>query len=92
MTGSDNEGNFEYLGTYRPNLIDKQIGCTGLIYGLKSRIFPTAKSWIAIKYLFEHPDTPFIKIFHSGTCLKCGRKLTTPESILSGIGPKCKNS
>lgn len=28
-------------------------------------------------------------INHSGKCFKCGRTLTTPESIESGIGPVC---
>ena len=30
-----------------------------------------------------------LEIFHEGRCCACGRKLTTPESILSGIGPEC---
>jgi hypothetical protein len=29
------------------------------------------------------------RMMHSGTCIKCNRKLTTPESIKSGIGPIC---
>jgi hypothetical protein len=33
----------------------------------------------------EHVD----KFLQSGKCLKCGRKLTTPESITAGIGPVC---
>ena len=31
----------------------------------------------------------FIEIWHEGTCGKCGRKLTVPESIESGLGPWC---
>lgn len=30
-------------------------------------------------------------IYHSGTCCKCGRELTDPESIKLGIGPKCRS-
>lgn len=30
-----------------------------------------------------------ISVFHSGQCGKCGRKLTNPESIVTGIGPEC---
>jgi len=28
---------------------------------------------------------------HDGTCGRCSRKLTTPESIKSGLGPICRN-
>lgn len=28
-------------------------------------------------------------VFHTGKCGVCGKKLTTPESILTGIGPTC---
>lgn len=34
-------------------------------------------------------DTP-MSVYHCGVCSVCGRKLTTPKSILEGIGPKCK--
>ena len=29
-------------------------------------------------------------IENSGTCFRCGRKLTTPKSIKSGYGPYCR--
>ena len=29
------------------------------------------------------------KVHHEGKCGRCGRKLTTPESCLRGIGPEC---
>lgn len=29
------------------------------------------------------------EFYHEGRCGKCGRKLTVPESIKSGIGPVC---
>lgn len=29
------------------------------------------------------------KLHHEGRCIKCNRRLTTPESILLGIGPVC---
>lgn len=31
----------------------------------------------------------YCEVFHTGTCGRCGRKLTTPESILTGLGPEC---
>jgi hypothetical protein len=29
------------------------------------------------------------EFWHSGTCGRCGRELTTPESIARGLGPTC---
>jgi hypothetical protein len=36
------------------------------------------------------PD--FIEVWHEGKCGKCGRTLTVPSSIESGIGPECMKS
>lgn len=33
------------------------------------------------------PD--FLTFYHLGRCGRCGRKLTDPESINRGLGPKC---
>jgi hypothetical protein len=33
-----------------------------------------------------------LEIWHEGSCLRCGRKLTVPESIESGYGPECIKS
>jgi len=32
-----------------------------------------------------------VEFHHIGKCGRCGRKLTTPESILTGLGPICAN-
>jgi len=34
-------------------------------------------------------DYPNLEYLYSGTCRVCNRKLTTPKSIKSGIGPIC---
>ena len=34
-------------------------------------------------------DTP-MKLYHAGVCSVCGRQLKDPDSILMGIGPKCR--
>lgn len=58
------------------------------------------------KYTFETPaikvfnfffqkrhklDKVGLNIYHEGRCGKCGRKLTTPQSIKAGLGPVCIN-
>ncbi len=35
----------------------------------------------------ELPDT--LEVWHAGQCGRCGRKLTTPESLSRGFGPEC---
>lgn len=30
-----------------------------------------------------------VELYHEGRCSICSRKLTTPESVASGVGPKC---
>lgn len=83
LCGCDNETSYSFLGYFKSG--------GALNWSLKSLIPPSDKKWLAIKYLFSHPDTPYIEIHHAGRCLKCGKLLTTPKSIESGFGPKCRN-
>ena len=45
-------------------------------------------------YIIKMANTPHLqtkmRLFHEGVCGVCGRRLTTPESIMYGIGPKCR--
>lgn len=34
----------------------------------------------------SHPD---LRVFHEGRCGRCGRPLTHPESVQTGLGPVC---
>lgn len=36
----------------------------------------------------ERYDLP-VEIYHCGRCGKCGKRLTVPESVLTGLGPEC---
>ena len=42
-----------------------------------------------INKLNEGNDAINIELYHVGKCGRCGRKLTTPESLLLGLGPEC---
>lgn len=35
-------------------------------------------------------DSTPMNLYHEGMCCVCGRKLTSPNSIKSGVGPKCR--
>lgn len=45
----------------------------------------------AIKFLFSRMENPpeQLLVYHEGRCARCGRPLTTPESIERGFGPEC---
>ena len=86
MNGPDNESNYAYLGTI--------FGDLNYRHGRKSRVTPDATSAKAFNWLWNHRndsdlDTK-IEFRHAGKCCCCGRKLTEPESIDTGIGPICR--
>lgn len=87
LTGPDNTTHYEYLGFVTP---------TAYNYGgAKTRISPDAPSAIAAQWLFTSllraKSLAGVTIHHEGRCGRCGRRLTVPESILSGFGPECAN-
>ncbi len=84
MTGSDNERHYSYLGLVR----DGQVVLTA-----KSKMPAGSLPLRAFDYFLAHAKTgriaPKLEVRHEGSCGKCGRKLTVPESIDRGIGPEC---
>jgi len=90
LTGPDNNSNYSYIG-----LLNVQTG----------ELVQTRKSlWNRENYGFKllnrvlarlwenNPDAitaAGFDVYHEGRCGRCGRKLTVPESIESGIGPDC---
>ena len=65
-------------------------------HGRKSRIAPDAGSvkafaWVW-KYLSAGRMPPECEVWHEGRCGKCGRRLTDPQSIKTGLGPICAES
>lgn len=51
-------------------------------------------AFLGFKYFHDHlaigQFAPNIKLWHSGRCGACGRRLTDPLSIKYGIGPECR--
>lgn len=60
-------------------------------HGKRTIIKNGSASAIAFEWLWRHIDKlpTEIEIWHEGSCLRCGRQLTVPESIASGYGPIC---
>lgn len=88
MTGSDNENDYTYLGTLRTaGTTQAMILAYG--HGKKSRIAQDAPSALAFGWFIGHLESAAIEMWHEGRCCSCGRKLTTPESLVRGQGPEC---
>ncbi len=86
LTGSDNESSYTFLGTIFEG--------RSYFHGKKSKIAQDAASAKAFAwawgYLSRGEMPPSMELWHEGRCGKCGRSLTVPESIASGIGPVCE--
>lgn len=86
LSGPDNNSSYSYVGVITSD--KKNFKLTQ-----KSKVSSDAISYKAFNFFFLqlingkiHSD---LRVYHSGTCGRCGRKLTTPDSINRGIGPEC---
>ena len=83
LTGSDNESDYQYAGFFR---VDDFVFRHG---GAKARIGVTAPSVKAIEWFLRNLGSTLVEVWHEGSCGRCGRTLTVPESIEIGLGPIC---
>lgn len=86
LSGSDNMGDYTYLGTVFPD--------GSYRHAASSRVATTAKSAVAFSWIWRHVEAgkelpEGVQVWHEGRCGRCGRVLTTPESIERGLGPEC---
>lgn len=85
LTGSNNEEDYTYLGTWWPH------DGRGLVAGAKGN--PSDVRFRGLRYVLGNltagrmPDD--VEFWHEGRCARCSRKLTDPESIARGFGPEC---
>lgn len=86
LTGPDNSKDYSYLGMYDDqDIIFRQ---TAKSPKNQDTAFKAA-NW-ALWVLGHGGQAPGkTSIIREGYCLRCGRLLTTPESVLSGYGPEC---
>ena len=80
MDGPDNVNSYRLVGIIR----------AGKFFLIKREwAHRDAFSHKAIVWFMQFPESNAVDVYHSGTCGRCGRRLTVPESIESGIGPEC---
>jgi len=90
LTGPDNNHNYSYIGT-----LDSITGVVRITQASKmdSDSLPIkVVNWALQKIVWPNQLHKLPKgygIKHEGRCGRCGRTLTTPESIECGIGPEC---
>jgi hypothetical protein len=85
MTGSDNESNFDFLGTLRgTNVFVSPRSKCDAAKGARAK---TILEW-ALRAAASG-DLRTVRCLHEGVCGRCGRKLTVPASLDRGLGPEC---
>ena len=82
LTGPDNTRDYTYMGIVLQD--EKRIRNTR-----GSKVFGDAPSWRALEWFLQHVDSDAVEFRHEGRCGRCGRALTVPSSIDSGLGPEC---
>lgn len=94
LTGQDNEASYTFVGCIWKKTLSGGNFYHEYQHGSKSKITHAAPSAKAFAWFFTQlfdighiPDQ--LEVWHEGTCGRCGRALTVPESIARGIGPEC---
>jgi Family of unknown function (DUF6011) len=86
LTGPDNTSDYSYLG---------MIDGTEFRTTKASKFAADSKPVRGFAFFWRHVAAqlfpPQMQIRHEGRCGRCGRVLTVPESIDSGLGPECRS-
>lgn len=88
MYGSDNtdlKGSFRFLGLFYSDTMTLKVNSIGVYKQEAAKMLDYFLAVVDKKK--DWPDT--CEFYPSKKCARCGRKLTTPESITRGIGPDC---
>jgi hypothetical protein len=91
LTGPDNTSSFTYMG--KLDDFTGQLILTGKSkYAEDSYVVKLFNKVMARVWCDDHQafESKGFTLQHAGTCCRCGRKLTTPASIETGIGPECR--
>jgi hypothetical protein len=91
LTGPDNTSSYTYLGLYNPDTLTIRLTSKSK-YAEDSTPVKVIR-WAINKVALANGEVPVLPegyaIQHEGRCCRCGRRLTHPESIETGIGPEC---
>jgi hypothetical protein len=82
LTGPDNQSDYTYMGVVTS-------GRASVRRTSGSKVDSDAPSFVALNWFLSHLGDPRVEFRHEGRCGRCGRALTVPSSIDSGLGPEC---
>tara|TARA_Y100000310_G_scaffold221651_1_gene223263 strand:+ start:97 stop:558 length:462 start_codon:yes stop_codon:yes gene_type:complete len=91
LTGPDNTGDYTYIGL----LEQGDRGCFRFRLTRASKLAQDAApvagfAWLMQQLVNENAAAlEQVEFWHEGRCCRCGRRLTDPTSIETGIGPVC---
>jgi hypothetical protein len=91
LSGSDNEADYRYIGHIREGSFRHGGAKSFARYDAPSVI---AIGWFVRNFLNTRQSivparAAKLEVWHEGHCGRCGRRLTVPESIESGLGSEC---
>ena len=87
LTGPNNDTDYTYVGMLSPTT-GQVILTRKSPYSADSKVYKVVQ-W-AIKLVLTGKSIPNgYSLLHSGKCGRCGRTLTVPSSIETGLGPEC---
>jgi uncharacterized protein DUF6011 len=92
LRGQDNQNDYLYMGVLRR---DMRFRLTSA-----SKLGRTAPAFVSLVWFLDKMARErdvlgagampaLVEFWHAGRCGRCGRTLTVPESVASGIGPVC---
>lgn len=89
LTGPENTRDYSYCG-----MIIREGESLKYIVTRAAKLAADSEPQKALRWIVAHLDAdrpfpPELEFWHVGACGMCGRALTVPESIASGLGPVC---
>lgn len=87
LTGPNNERDYTYLGVFDPDSGSVRVTAKSA-YTPESPVVSCLN--LAGQSIWSRGRLPLgFELHHEGRCGRCGRTLTVPESIATGLGPEC---
>lgn len=87
LVGPDNENDYAYVGsvTGKPKALSLTKASKLTLDSPPVKAFHFALGHLIMRNQI-HPQ---LEIWHEGSCGRCNRQLTVPESVYRGLGPEC---
>ena len=87
------QGSFQYMGAIFHDVATNEPNLRSFRTTQRSRYDMGQPYTRAFRFLMEHLAEgklhDQLELWHEGKCGRCGRQLTVPESLLTGLGPEC---